>query len=57
MYDRVSEFLRSEFKNSLIRSEYIIKAKPGTSGNPTYNAILEIIYKVLENYIWIYNLY
>ena len=56
MYDRVSEFLRSEFKNSLIRSEYIIKAKPGTSGNPTYNAILEIIYKVLENYIWIYNL-
>ena len=56
MYERGSEFIGHEFKNSLIQEEYGIKAKLNTLGNPTYNIILERLHSVLGNLVRTYNL-
>ena len=54
-YEQGSEFIGHEFKNPLIQCEYRIKAILITSGNPTDNYILEIIYQILGNIIRTYN--
>ena len=56
MYDRGSECIGHEFKNSLIQEEYGIKDKLNTLGNPTYNKILERLHSVLGNLVRTYNL-
>ena len=48
-YDQGSEFIVHEFIKSLIEKGYGITDKPITSGNSTYNAILEWIRPVLGN--------
>ena len=50
-YDQGSEFIGHEFRKSLIEEEYGITANPSTSGNPTSNAILERIHRVLGNLV------
>ena len=48
-YDQGSEFIGNEFIKSLIEKECGINSKPSTSGNTTYNAILEWILHVIGN--------
>ena len=36
--------------------KYVITAKPSSSGNKTFNTILEIIYSVLGNLLHKYNI-
>ena len=52
MYDQGSEFIGHDFRKFLVEEEYGIKSKPSSSGNPTSNAILEIINLVLCNLVW-----
>ena len=56
MYDQVSEFIGSEFRNYLIEIEYGITAKPITSWNPNADAILEQIHQVLVNLVCTFNI-
>ena len=56
MYDQGSEFIRNEFKKSLIEGEYGITDKPSTSVNCMYNAVLERICQVIENLVPNYNI-
>ena len=41
-----------EFKNNLIQSKYVIKAKPIVSGNAQSNSILDRIYRISGNSVW-----
>ena len=50
-YDQGLEFISNEFNISLIHPEYGIKAKLVSSGNPTYNTILERMHLVLGNLV------
>ena len=47
MHDQGSKFIGSEFIKYLVEKEYVILANPITSGNPTYNVILEQIHTVI----------
>ena len=49
MYDQGSEFIGNEFIKYIIKTEYSITAKPITSVNPMFNAVLEWIHHVLIN--------
>ena len=51
MYDQGKEFISSEFRKSLIETEYGISTKPSTSWNPMFNAMLERIHQVLGNLV------
>ena len=55
-YEQRLEFIGNKFRKFLIEEEYGITAKPSTSVNPTYNAILEQIHQVLINLVWTYNI-
>ena len=55
-YDQGSEFIGPKFRKYLIRTEYGITAKPRTSGNTIYNAILEQIHQVLGNLVRNFNI-
>ena len=50
-YDQGSEFIGRELLKYLLEMEYGITAKPSTSVNPTSNAILEWIQRVLGNLV------
>ena len=50
-YDQGLEFIGHEFRKYLIEIEYGVTAKPSTLGNPTSNAILELIRQVLGNLV------
>ena len=55
-YDQGKEFIGNEFRKPLIEKEYGITAKPSTSGNTIYNAILEQIHQVLGNLVRNFNI-
>ena len=48
-YDQGSYFIGRHFRKSLIEKQYGRLAKPTTSGNASYNVILEYIHMVLAN--------
>ena len=50
-YDKGKEFIGHEFRISLIEMECGITAKPSTSENPMFKAVLEIIQQVLGNLV------
>ena len=56
MYGRGNELLGHSFKNGLIKTEYGIKAKCETTGNPQENSILERIHRVIANLIRTFDL-
>ena len=56
MYDQGKEFIGQEFIKYLIDTEYMLTAKPRTSGNPMYNATLERIRQVLGNLVQTFNI-
>ena len=56
MFGQEAGFIGHEFKNSLIETEYGIKAMPASSGNPQANVIIEQNYQVLGNIVRAYNL-
>ena len=56
MYDQGPEFIGREFRKSLIEKEYGIISKTSTLGNPTSNAMLERIHKVLGNLVPTFNI-
>ena len=56
MYDQGKECIGQEFIKYLIETEYRITAKPSTSVNPVYNAILERIHQVLVNLVQTFNI-
>ena len=51
-----TKFIGHEFIKSLIEKEYRRTAKPSTSGNPTYDEILERIFQVLGNPVQTFNI-
>ena len=55
-YDQVKELIGHEFRKYLIEMEYGITAKPSTSVNTIYNAVLERIHQALGNIIWTFNI-
>ena len=56
MYGQGSEYISHEFIKYLIEEEYLLLARTCTSGNPTFNAILERIHAVEGNVFWTYNI-
>ena len=54
--DKGSEFIGHRFRNSLIETEYGITSNPSTSENPTSNAILERVHKVLGRLVRNFNI-
>ena len=56
MYDQGKEFIDQDFIKSLIEAEYRLTAKPITSRNTMYNAVLERINQVLGNLVWTFNI-
>ena len=55
-FDQGAEFIGRQFKNSLLENGNGLKENPDSSGNPQMNTIIEIMYQVLGNLIWTYNL-
>ena len=55
-YDRGSELLGHEFKNTLSEGESSIIAKSATQGTPQDNSIIEITHQVLANLIRTFDL-
>ena len=51
IYYEGSEPLGHKFKNIHIKEEYGIKPNPISSENPNFNAKLEIIKQVLQNFV------
>ena len=56
MYEQGKECICHEFIKLIIETEYRITAKPSTSENPMYNAVLERIHQVLGNLVWNFNI-
>ena len=56
MYDQGSEFIDHYLRKPPIERECRITAKPSTSGNPTSNAILELINQVMGNLVQTLNI-
>ena len=56
-YDQGKECIGHQFRKYLIEIEYRITAKPSTSGNPMYNAILERIHHVRGNLVRTFNIF